>query len=306
MPEQTADAAPHDHGHECAGDLEGGCAAGRADREGRDDRDRDRAWTVRLLGHDYALEVDASLKGNRIRVSRDGLGVHERLTHDDSPTITLPDGEKLDIRLSPLGALKRATIRNGDFDLDFDAPAGTKAARVQAWGRAHPHLFAARHVLTSGAGILLALIGIGWLIRLVEPYLPDFSLPSIPWPDLPSLDLPSIPWPDLPDIPWPQLPQFTAPAWLQAILETREYWLPIAVAMAIAVWEVRRQRRQRAHRERLRSGTRSGPAGAAAATEPAATVDAPPATDEPDGDESGDAARDEERSMGRRMDRQPE
>lgn len=216
------------------------------------DRDISRVWTAQLLGHDYELQVDASFKGNRIRLRSDGVDVHDRITHGDSPTISLQDGQKLKIRLSPLGAVKRATIRDGDLDLDFDAPPGTRAARVQAWGRRHPHLYAIRHVLTSGVGVLLALVGVGWLIRLIEPYLPDITLPSIPWPDVPDIpwpDLPSIPWPDLPDL--PDLPDFTAPGWVVVVMETQKYWFPLLVAVGIGVWEVRRQRRQRTHRERL-------------------------------------------------------
>ena len=205
-------------------------------------------WTARLRGHDYAVRVDGSWKGNRVVVRIDGRVVRDKVLHGERETITLGRGRTLTLRISPLGALKRATIRDGDVDLDLDAPAGTKAARLQAWGREHPRMYAVRHVLTSGGGILLGLIGINWLIRLLEPYLPQIPLP----------DLPDIPWPDLPDIPWPQidlpkfsLPQIDAPDWVDLIVVTSKYWMPLLLAVLVAIWEVRRQRRQRAYRDSL-------------------------------------------------------
>ncbi len=212
------------------------------------ERQREREWTARLRGHDYAVDVDASWKGNRVVVRIDDEIAHDKVLQGERETITLPGGRTLTLRLSPLGALKRATIQDGAVDLDLDAPAGTKAARLQAWGREHPRLFAIRHVLSSGGGILLGLMGISWLLRLLEPYLPTIPLP----------DLPDIPWPDLPDIPWPRidlpdvsLPRIDAPEWVDVIVVTSKYWLPLVIAVLVAIWEVRRQRRQRAYRDRL-------------------------------------------------------
>ncbi|HEY7717792.1 MAG TPA: hypothetical protein VH915_03460 [Pedococcus sp.] len=124
----------------------------------------------------------------------------------------------------------------------FEPPQGTRAHRRWAWERRHPRLHAARHVAVAAAQVIAGVVGLGLLLAML-PRIPWPDLPAIPWPDL---DLPRIPWPDLPAIPWPDLPDVTVPAWLRAVLESRRYWWPVLVAIAVAVLEVRRRQRHRA------------------------------------------------------------
>lgn len=244
---------------ECAGDDErepadSGAPRAESTTDTGGDADRgttasDSDWTAHLRGRDYALATDSSWKGNRIVLRIDGHVVKEQVVHGERETISLGVGRSLTLRFGMAGALKRATVRDGDVDLDLDAPPGTKAARLQAWGRQHPRLYAIRHVLSSGLGILLGLIGINWLIRLIRPYLPEVSFPEIPWPDIPRPQI------SLPRIPWPRLDflDITPPAWVVVLLDTSKYWMPLLVGVLVAIWEVRRQRRQRAYRERVAS-----------------------------------------------------
>ena len=81
------------------------------------ERQREREWTARLRGHDYAVDVDASWKGNRVVVRIDDEIAHDKVLQGERETITLPGGRTLTLRLSPLGALKRATIQDGAVDL---------------------------------------------------------------------------------------------------------------------------------------------------------------------------------------------
>jgi hypothetical protein len=106
----------------------------------------------------------------------------------------------------------------------FEPPQGTRAHRRWAWERRHPRLHAARHVAVAAAQVIAGVVGLGLLLAM----------------------LPRIPWPDLPAIPWPDLPDVTVPAWLRAVLESRKYWWPVLVAIAVAVLEVRRRQRHRA------------------------------------------------------------
>jgi hypothetical protein len=62
----------------------------------------------------------------------------------------------------------------------------------------------------------------------ISARLPDINFPSIPWPDIP-----------LPDI---DLPDLALPTWLQVIIGTAKFWLPVLVAIGVAVAEVRRRR----------------------------------------------------------------
>ena len=100
---------------------------------------------------------------------------------------------------------------------------------------------------TAGMVIAAALLGLAVFIRLllqpvlewVTNQLPDIDLPSIPWPD--------IPWPDLP-LPDIDLPELALPFWLRVIIGTAKFWLPVLIAIGVAVAEVRR-RRAKAQRE---------------------------------------------------------
>ncbi len=98
-----------------------------------------------------------------------------------------------------------------------------------------PGLFAARHVGKGVGKAVLALIGIGVVLR----FLPAIPLPDLPRIPLPSIDLPEIPWPDLPDLP-------AVPGWIAAIVATAKIWGPILAGLVLAVREYRRHRARRA------------------------------------------------------------
>ncbi|HZG92538.1 MAG TPA: hypothetical protein VEZ42_20195, partial [Pseudonocardia sp.] len=137
------------------------------------------------------------------------------------------------------GATGLATARKRRFA----PPPGTPAARLLAFERDHPRLWASRLVVLAVTKVVLGVLGVTAFIKLLlQPVLtwlrgllPDFDLPSIPWPDI---DLPEIPWPDidLPDLP-------AAPGWLQALLDTAKFWGPVLAAVGLAVREVQRRRR---------------------------------------------------------------
>ncbi|MCO1660363.1 hypothetical protein [Pseudonocardia humida] len=125
---------------------------------------------------------------------------------------------------------------------EFAPPAGSAAARLAVFRREHPRLWASRHVVLATAKVALALLGVAAFLRLlVQPViswvlsvLPGFDLPAIPWPDI---DLPDIPWPDV------DLPDLHLPGWLLVLVGTAKFWVPILVAVGLAVVEVRRRRR---------------------------------------------------------------
>ncbi len=209
-------------------------------------------------GRRYELRVsDAGLR-NRVELRRDGELIAEK-RGDERINLEADSGERLEVRLTLFGRVRRATLYVDGVGLDMDAEPGTRAARRQNWERAHPRLAAARHVAEGVASVLVAVLGVGALLGailddLLAPVeaLIDKLVGWIPWPriGLPSIALPSI---DLPD-----LPSVSPPGWIVAILDTAEYWGPIAAGIALAIWELRRQKRQRELRERLAAGREAG------------------------------------------------
>lgn len=246
-------------------------------------------WSTTLYGRRYELDVTPGLR-SRLVARVDGEQVHDKTGSDDRRTIRLGADQRLVVRLSAAGAVKRATVHDGAAELDLDAPAGTRAARLQEFGRTHPTLFALRHLAVQGGVVLVAVLGLGALFsRLVEPVVrwvaervPDVDLPDIPWPDV---DLPDIPVPriDLSGLPWP-----TPPAWLLALFDLldRHEWIlqPLVVGLVLALYEMRRQRRQRAQREAARAAADAVATAGSDSDDPptAAGVDGSAAAD-PDG-----------------------
>ncbi len=140
------------------------------------------------------------------------------------------------------GSVSRAELVHEDgARIRLRPDTGTRAARMHRFEEAHPRLFAARHVLSGVAQVALAIIGISLAFRL---------LPSIPLPDinLPSIDLPSVPLPDLPSI--------TVPEWIKDIVQSKKYWLPIVIGVALASAESKRRRDAKMDRHGARDAAR--------------------------------------------------
>jgi len=198
-------------------------------------------YGLEVGAHSYRLSVDASGWRHQFRVHRDGDLAMEKTSNDQRLSLRLETGERVDVRLNALGRVRRATLVSDDVELDMDAEPGSKAARRQAAQREHPVRYAGLHVLEGVGAVLLTVLGIGAIIRyLLQPLLE--LLPSVDLPTLPLPDLPDIPWPD---IPLPDLPSFELPGWVQALLESKPYWLPIVIGVGAMVYEIRRQKRQR-------------------------------------------------------------
>ncbi|MFI0373996.1 hypothetical protein ACH35V_39575 [Actinomadura sp. 1N219] len=121
--------------------------------------------------------------------------------------------------------------------LAFGPAEGTRAARREALARAHPVLYASRHVVAAAGRVVFPLLGLGVLVRVLLKWIPR---PDVPFPDV---DAPSVPWPDVPWPDLPDLPDVSAPPWLAVVLATAKFWAPILVAVVVAAREARRRRR---------------------------------------------------------------
>jgi hypothetical protein len=146
----------------------------------------------------------------------------------------------------------------------FEPPPGTFAARLLAFQREHPKLYASRHVVLATGRVVFGLLGVAVFFQLILSRVVEWIVerlsgvnwPRIPWP---NIDLPSIPWPD---IPLPDLPDVTLPGWLRAVLSTAKYWIPILIAIGLAVQEVKKRRSRSAAPSQSLTGD-AGPAEAA-------------------------------------------
>jgi hypothetical protein len=196
---------------------------------------------VGLLGTVFALdELDTGLdlesldlQGGEIRVASWRTG---RL---HGCTLVLPPRRASDTAVGGLGRPER---------IPFEPPIGTRAHRLWVFRQGHPRVYAARHVAKAVVQVLIALLGIRLAVDLIPWDLfafPRIHFPSIPLPDLPAIPWPDLPWPSLPRIPWPD---WTVPGWMRALLQSKKYWLPILVAILVALEELRRRRRGLARR----------------------------------------------------------
>jgi hypothetical protein len=217
--------------------------------------------------HRHRVEVAPAGLSRVLSWSVDGRSVAGKKTSDD--TVVLAPGEESDahlgavrLRFSTLGRPRRVTWFGPGTDLpataiahvgvggiDLDPEPGSPAAIREARARAHPRLYAARHVVGGVAKVVVPLVIAALLARLAF---------QVPWPNIWLPDLPSIPWPNLPSIPWPdwRVPDWRAPAWLKWVLSHAKYVVPVIVGIVLARNEIRRRRNQDA----LKAGLR-GPKG---------------------------------------------
>jgi hypothetical protein len=205
-------------------------------------------FSVEHDGRHVELVTDSLWEADRVRLLVDGEAVAE--TKANGPRTVLA-GTGFEVRaVMPWwgGSVIRAElVPEAGEPVRLEPEPGTRAARRAAFERAHPRLYAARHVVKGAGQVALALIGLSLLLK----FLPDITLPSIP---LPRIDLPDIPWPSI------ELPSIELPGWVKTVLQTKQYWLPIVVGVALAAGELRRRRvRSQDARARDAARPRTGP-----------------------------------------------
>ena len=154
-----------------------------------------------------------------------------------------PDEAMLEL---PKGAAELAGLVTADRH-PFSPPPGSFAARLLIFQRNHPRVYASRHVVLAVGKVAAALLGLGLLLRLLLQPVLDWIRDRLPVIDLPSIPSPDIPWPDIP-LPEIDPPDLAMPSWLRVIIGTAKFWLPVLIAIGVAVAETRR-RRARAARE---------------------------------------------------------
>ncbi|MCH8614195.1 hypothetical protein [Arsenicicoccus dermatophilus] len=217
-------------------------------------------WTLRHDGHDHVLEVRPGVRTS-VRLSVDGAEVASATTSDERVDLTPKDAAhwvRVEVRLTRLGRVRRATLVVPGRSVDLDPEPGSPAALRLERRRQAPWRYAALDVLVAAGRVVLPLLGLGAiakaivepLLRWFEEHLPRPDLPSVPWP---QIHLPQIPWPDLPEIPLPDvdLPSWTPPGWLGWLLDQLHFLWPVILAAILSVAEIRRRRKQDALKAEL-------------------------------------------------------
>lgn len=159
-------------------------------------------------------------------------------------------GQATEILAVPAGTDPKRADEEG---IAFSAPPGSHAARVETFRRAHPALYAARHVVLAVTQTAIGALGVGALLwALVEGLLPRLAirlpaLPALPWPDI---DLPDIPWPDIP-LPAIDLPDLAFLAPLQALWSSFNWLVPIVIAILVAINEAEKRRKRMSRRSEV-------------------------------------------------------
>lgn len=217
-------------------------------------------WTLRANGRTVTLDEGEERRTSVLRV--DGETVAEETCDYWGKHVLEHDDLRVQVQWGPTNhvtAVRR--LEDGpDGGLDFEPPAGSRAARREALRRDHPVRFTLLSVAIAAGQVAAGVLGFGALITaFVQGLLPrlDLSwdwlptLPSIDWPDWlqylsPGYWLAKVPWPDLPDL--PQL----LPEWLTG---SARYWVPLLVAAVVAQHEIARRRAQ----DRAREGDEGPP-----------------------------------------------
>ena len=212
------------------------------------------AYTLRHRGTDLTVEtsVGQGTEKNVARLLVDGTEVDSAMTEEIGSVELGPDTEHHTRvawwwtgRVGICAVVEPGVGEERRRRIPYAPPAGTRAARLHAWGEQHPTLYAARHVAINVLGTAAAVLGIGALLSALLPRI------SFGW------------LPDLPDLHPPQWLEYLDPArylaplvdWVPPLLDRLLGWIPdwelgwltyvvgFLVAVSLAVREVRRRKR---------------------------------------------------------------
>lgn len=188
-------------------------------------------YTLERAGHRLEVEpVEVGL-GYLARLFVDGELKAEQKARDERAQLQAGDFT-VRVRWGSFGQVTQCVlVENRACDegqpvqeLPFEPPPGTRAARLARLERERPVLYASRHVLWAVLHLLLPLLGIGALLATL----------------LPHIDLTWLPKP-LYDELFGGSPAWLAPVLDSPIFQVAKWSLPILLAIAVAVNEVKKR-----------------------------------------------------------------
>lgn len=203
------------------------------------------SWNLLDHGREFVLHDGGQ---GRVRLSLDGADVGEvtvaRLTPHEFALEPF-DGkpQKVIVELGTRKRLKKVELVEAGGGVlpvvvPFVPPPGSRQRRLYDLREAHPYAYAARHIVTSGAGLL----GLGALVSaFLARFAPDLDWSWVPNPEIDLPDWNLFGW--VPDLFawWPDWDL----GWLKIVLG-------IAVAISLTASEIDRRKKQRLRREAQR------------------------------------------------------
>lgn len=205
-------------------------------------------WTIRHDGTVYDIVAGDDKRASRLLADGDevdtqtaGYWESSTLTHDET-TIKVSWGPRNQITDAVL-------IGPGDTRTPLTPPPGSRAAAREAFQREHPTLYVLRRTAVAGVEIVIGILGVGALLGVfLGSLLPRLDLSWIPTPSAPDwfryLDIGY--WLGRLGLSWPDI---DIPDWIQAALEHKKYWLPVLIALLVALGELERRKKIDAARE---------------------------------------------------------
>lgn len=182
-----------------------------------------------------------------------------------SNTNVSADEPHLRLLVGALGDLLQIDYRQGSEVVEFDPPAGTRAAqRHEAMEASRTKRFTYPILAGLGkSGWALAVLVFGPVVARffdwVLGFLPEWQLPKwrfpqivLPRPELPQIILPRVPWPE-----W-NLPQFEIPGWMEFLLDYTKVWVPVVVGVVFAVMAVRNHRKSEEKKKQWEASNKAG------------------------------------------------
>lgn len=202
-------------------------------------------WTIRRDGIEYAV---AEGDQRQTVLTADGAVV-STVTAEYWGKVTLHH-EDLEFvaQWGPTNTLTTVHLVEGDERTLLAPPPGSRAAKRERLAREHPVRFTLMRVGTTGAGMLIGLLGIGAALSLLlGRLLPSIDLPSIPWPDISPPDwlryLDPIYWLSRLGLSWPDI---SLPEWLTG---SAKYWGPLLIAALVALGQIDKRRKEDRRRQ---------------------------------------------------------
>lgn len=149
-------------------------------------------YRLRDAGRDLRVETWVEGKHNDARLLIDDTEAATGQTDEiGGVELDAEDGTQVRVqfwwtgRVGKVGLVETGGIR--PVFTPFEPPPGTRAARSYAFAQRNPGLYAARHVARNVTGTIIAILGIGLIVRaFLERLIPRVELPF----DLPSISPP--------------------------------------------------------------------------------------------------------------------
>jgi hypothetical protein len=201
-------------------------------------------WSIQRAGVEYEVVAGADKRSSRLLA--DGEEVDSATAEYWESATLSHDDVTITVRWGPRNTVVSCDLVDADGrKTPLIPPPGSKAARREAFARDHPTLFVVRRVGQAALEIVIGIVGVGALLgAFIGSLLPRINFSWIPLPHVSAphwlryLDIGH--WIGRLGLGWPDV---GIPDWLDPVLDQKKYWLPLVIAVFIALGELERRRK---------------------------------------------------------------